>query len=73
IQFCNLTQAKTILLIAPEAIRHMPCNVVVYQHQGKAIVSTHLLPTDTDNKELNAFSVKMNGILKQIVDFAIAE
>ncbi|MGZ8137132.1 MAG: DUF302 domain-containing protein [Methylococcaceae bacterium] len=73
IQFCNLTHAKTILLIAPEAIRHMPCNVVVYQHQGKAIVSTHLLPTDTDNKELNAFSVKMNGILKQIVDFAIAE
>lgn len=73
IQFCNLTHAKTILLIAPEAIRHMPCNVVAYQYHGKTIVSTHLLPTDTDNDELNRFSIRMNEILKKIVDFAVDE
>jgi uncharacterized protein (DUF302 family) len=73
IQFCNLTEAKTILLMSPAAIRHMPCNVVLYQYRGKTIVRTHLLPTDTDDKELNAFSGKMNEVLKKIVDFAIEE
>ena len=73
IQFCNLTEAKTILLMSPATIRYMPCNIVLYQTQGKTIVRTHLLPTDTDNKELNAFSVKMNDVLKKIVNFAIEE
>jgi uncharacterized protein (DUF302 family) len=73
IQFCNLTEAKTILLMSPATIRHMPCNIVMYQTQGKTIVRTHLLPTDGDNRELNAFSVKMNDVLKKIVNFAIEE
>jgi uncharacterized protein (DUF302 family) len=73
IQFCNLTEAKKILLMSPQAIRHMPCNVIAYQFQGKTIVRTHLLPTDTDNKALNEFSVKMNKVLKSIVDFAAEE
>ena len=73
IQFCNLTEAKTILQMSPATIRYMPCNIVMYQTQGKTIVRTHLLPTDTDNKELNAFSVKMNDVLKKIVNFAIEE
>jgi uncharacterized protein (DUF302 family) len=73
IQFCNLTEARKILLMSPHTIRHMPCNVVTYQFQGKTIVRTHLLPTDSDNKELNTFSAKMNVLLKSIVDFAAEE
>lgn len=73
IQFCNLTEAKTILLMSPQAIRHMPCNAVIYQFQGKTIIRTHLLPTDTDNKALNEFSVRMNQVLKKMVDFAAEE
>ncbi len=73
IQFCNLTEAKTILLMSPQAIRHMPCNVVTYEFQGKTVIRTHLLPTDTNNAALNEFSVKMNKILKSIVDFAAEE
>lgn len=73
VQFCNLTEAKTILLMSPQAIRHMPCNVVTYQYQGKTVIRTHMLPVDTDNKALNEFSVKMNQVLKKIVDFAAEE
>ena len=73
IQFCNLTEAKTILLMSPHAIRHMPCNVVTYQFDGKTLIRTHLLPTDTDSQALNEFSVKMNLILKSIIDFAAEE
>lgn len=71
IQFCNLTHAKTLLTLSPHSVRHMPCNIVIYQFDSKTIVNTHLLPTDTGNPELNAFSTKMNKILKAIVDFAI--
>lgn len=73
IQFCNLTHAETLLTLSPHSVSHMPCNVVLYAFEGKTVVSTHLLPTDTGNPELDAFSDKMNGMLKQIVDFAVEE
>lgn len=73
LQFCNLTHAKTLLQMSPHAVRHMPCNVVVYSYEGQTIVKTHLMPTDTDNPEVNAFSEKMNETLKKIVDFAAEE
>lgn len=71
IQFCNLTHAKTMLDISPHLIRYMPCNIVIYQNQGKTLVKTHLMPTDTDNQELNQFFGTMNQMLKEIVDFAV--
>ena len=71
LQFCNLTHAKTLLLMSPHAVRHMPCNIVTYQYNGKTIVRTHLMPTNTDNPELNRFSKSMNDMLKDIVDFAV--
>lgn len=70
IQFCNLTHAKTLLQMSPHAVRYMPCNVVVYQFEGKTIIKTHLMPTDTQHQELNTFSEKMNETLMKIVDFA---
>jgi len=71
LQFCNLTHAKTLLLMSPHAVRHMPCNIVTYQFKGKTIVRTHLMPTNTNNPELNRFSADMNIMLKAIVDFAV--
>ncbi len=73
IQFCNLTHAKTLLLMSPHAVNHMPCNIVVYDFNGKTIVKTQLLPIDTNHKELNQFSKEMNTKLKQIVNFAVEE
>lgn len=73
LQFCNLTHAKTLLQMSPHAVSYMPCNVVVYEFNGKIRVKTHLLPTHTDNPELNHFAEEMNKSLKEIVDFAIEE
>jgi len=72
-QFCNLTHAKTLLLLSPHSIIDMPCNIVTYQFNNKNIIKTRLLPTTTDNQKLNQFSEKMNHILRQIVDFAAEE
>lgn len=73
LQFCNLTHAKTLLLMSPHAVSYMPCNIVTYEFGGKTIVKTNLMPVDTDNNDLNEFSKKMNKTLKQIVDFAVEE
>ena len=73
IQFCNLTHAKTLLTLSPHSVRHMPCNIVVYQFGGKTLIHTHLLPTDTGNTELDRFSAEMNSTLKKVVDFAAEE
>lgn len=73
LQFCNLTHAKTLLLMSPHAVSYMPCNIVTYQFNDKTIVKTHLLPINTNNKNLNAFSEKMNKTLKEIVDFSVEE
>lgn len=71
LQFCNLTHAKTLLQISPHAVKYMPCNIVIYFYQGKTIVKTHLMPTTSENIELNQFLLNMNQELKQIVDFAV--
>ncbi len=73
IQFCNLTHARTLLEITPHAISFMPCNVVIYQFNGKTLIKTHLLPEHSDNQTLNQFAQKMNLKLKAIVDFAADE
>jgi uncharacterized protein (DUF302 family) len=73
VQFCNLTHAKTLLLMAPHAVEYMPCNVVIYQFAGKTIIKTHLLPINTGQEELDRFMQQMNSELKQIVDFAAEE
>jgi uncharacterized protein (DUF302 family) len=70
IQFCNLTLAKTVLDISPQAIGFMPCNVVTYQFDKQTRIKTHLLPENTDSAPLNQFAADMNRQLKQIVDEA---
>lgn len=71
LQFCNLTLAKQMLEMSPAAVAYMPCNVAVRSENGRVIVTTHLLPEDSDNEKLNAFFREMNGKLRQIVDFAV--
>lgn len=73
LQFCNLTLARRVLEISPEAVVYMPCNVTVRTQDGRTIVTTHLLPTDTPDPRLNAFAAEMNEKLKAIVDFAVED
>lgn len=73
IQFCNLSRARKLLLLAADAVRHMPCNIVLYSDAGRVIVNARLLPVDTGNKALNQFSSQINQSLREIVDFAIEE
>ncbi len=69
IQFCNLTHARTLLEMSPHAVSYMPCNIVTYEFEGKTIIKTHLLPTNSSNSKLNRFAEKMNKKLVEIVNF----
>jgi uncharacterized protein (DUF302 family) len=73
LQFCNLTQARVMLEMAPASVAWMPCNLAVRSEGGKVIVTTHLLPTDNADPRLNDFARKMNEELKAIVLFAVEE
>lgn len=73
LQFCNLTLARQMLEMSPEAVMYMPCNVTVRSQNGRVYVTTHLLPTDSPNPKMNDFARDMNQKLKQIVDFAVEE
>lgn len=73
LQFCNLTYAREMLEISPAAVVYMPCNITVRSEGKRVVVTTHLLPTDGRDPRLNAFAVRMNEQLRQIVDFAIED
>ena len=70
LQFCNLTLAREMLEISPEAVMYMPCNVTVRSQDGKVILTTHLLPTDGPDARMNDFAREMNRKLREIVEFA---
>ena len=73
LQFCNLTEARVMLELSPASVAWMPSNVAVRSEGGKVIVTTHLLPADSANPQLNAFARKMNEQLKAIVQFAVED
>ncbi|BBL75276.1 DUF302 domain-containing protein [Methylomagnum ishizawai] len=70
IQFCNLSLARRMLELEPEAVSYMPCNVSVRSERGRVHITTHLLPTDSANPQMNEFARGMNRQLREIVDFA---
>lgn len=70
IHFCNLGTARKILERAPDFVIHMPCMVAVYEHEGRVVVETRLLPED---ERLGALVAEVNELVKSFVDFAVEE
>lgn len=73
LQFCNLERAQKLLLLEAKAVRHMPCNIVLYSQAGRVTINVRLLPIDTTNQALNQLSSQINQSLQEIVDFSVEE
>jgi len=59
--FCNITYAKEMMLINPDLINDMPCNVAVRENAvGKVVVSTKLMDENVSNPAQQAFAKKIN-------------
>jgi uncharacterized protein (DUF302 family) len=66
--FCNITYAKEMLLINPDLINEMPCNVAVRETaDDKVIVSTKLMDEQVVDSDQQAFARKINKNLTGII------
>lgn len=71
VHFCSLTLARKALQLDPLLITHMPCRMAVYDGGNRVIVSTTLLPENSNSAQINAFARRINGILRWIIRFAV--
>jgi len=77
--FCNLTIAEEMLKLEPDFINFCPYKITITERledsdfNKKIMVSTRLLPTDTESKNINNFSANINKILRKMVEYAVSE
>jgi uncharacterized protein (DUF302 family) len=73
IHFCSLEYAREVLLIDPGFVAQMPCRITVHREHGQTVVSAILLPQDHPDPRVNEFSMRMNGLLREIMAFVLEE
>ena len=71
IHFCNLEYAREVLALDPGFVAQMPCRITIHQAEQNTVISLILLPEDHPNAQVNEFSRRMNGILRDIVLFVV--
>ena len=71
IHFCNLEYAREVLMIDPGYVAQMPCRITVHVEDSKTVVNLILLPVDHADDRVNAFALRMNAILHEIIDFVL--
>ena len=73
ILFCNLTIAEKMLQIEPRYINYCPYKITVTEYKENILVGTRLLPTETDNKEMDNIAKNINKTLRLMVEYAASE
>lgn len=73
ILFCNLEIAKDMLKIEPRYINYCPYKLTISEFDGGITVGTRLLPSLTDNPEMDKISKYINTILISMVEYAASE
>ena len=71
IHFCNLEYAREVLVLDPGFVAQMPCRITIHEQDGGSVISLILLPQDHPEPRVNEFSRRMNGILREIVEFVV--
>jgi len=71
IHFCNLQNAREVLLLDPGFVAQMPCRITLHQQGNRVIISAILLPENNPDPRVNAFARRLNGQLREIMDFAL--
>lgn len=71
IHFCNLEYAREVLELDPGFVAQMPCRITIHEQDGGSVISLILLPQDHPEPRVNEFSRRMNGILREIVEFVV--
>jgi uncharacterized protein (DUF302 family) len=60
-----------MMLINPDLINDMPCNIAVRQQDDRVLVSSQLMDENTGTAEQQAFAKKINGNLINIIEATV--
>ena len=71
IHFCNLENAREVLLLDPDYVALMPCRATARQTPAGTTVSVILLPENHPNKKVRLFAHRINQQLREIFEFVI--
>lgn len=71
VHFCNLEYARQVLAIDRSLILYMPCRIAVFDKEGVVHAASLLLPEDTLHPRFNRLAHKINGVIRDIIDFAV--
>lgn len=69
--FCNISYAKEMMLINPDLINEMPCNIAVREQDQRVLVSSQLMNENTGALEQQAFAKKINNNLIGIIEATV--
>ena len=73
ILFCNLTIAEEMLKIESDYINYCPYKITITENDNEVIIGTRLLPTNSKSYDINKFSIKMNDILRKMVQYSASD
>ena len=62
-----------MLRLKPDHINYCPYKITITEVNKNISIGTRLLPTNTQSYEINKFSVKINEILRKIVEYNALE
>ncbi len=69
--FCNISYAKEMMLINPDLINDMPCNIAVREQGDHVLVSSQLMNENTGSVEQQTFAKKINNNLINIIEATV--
>jgi uncharacterized protein (DUF302 family) len=70
ILFCNLGFARQMLELDPDLINFCPGRVTIRGGATGIVVSAPLLPQNTGDARMDNLMRKLNGLIREIVDYA---
>lgn len=71
IHFCNLENAREVLLLDPDYVALMPCRATARATPTGTAVSVMLLPENVRDRRVRAFARRLNHQLREIFEFVL--
>ena len=62
-----------MLLIEPHYINYCPYKITVTESNDEIVIAAHLLPTRTNNKQMDELSKNINKVLRSMVEYTASE
>ena len=71
VHFCNLENAREVLLLDPDYVCLMPCRATAHETPTGTAVSVMLLPENHPNAKVRRFAKRLNLQLREIFNFVL--